>query len=431
MIVLATINAKYIHSSFALRYLKANLKEFEEKTTIIEFNPDDKTNDVAEKILSYKPQYVGLSIYLWNVEAIKKVIQIIKSVAPDVKIIIGGPEVDDTIDSDWTIYGEGEFAFYDIIKNNPKERFISKCIPDLSQIKMPYYLYKEDDIKNRMVYVESTRGCPFSCEFCLSSNSDGVRFFDVDLFLSNMKILLDKGLKHFKFIDRTFNLKFAHCKKILDFFYDNYVEGLVLHFEVFPDKISEQLMSEIKRFPQGALHLEAGIQTFFEPSLKLISRKQDEEKTLKNLDYIMHQTGADIHADLVFGLPASTIQTIEIDFNKIIKLKPQELQLGILKKLKGAPIKRHDETHQMKYYAFPPYEILQTKDISFNDMQRLKRFARYFDLFYEYVKEEMWLFDKWLKFSDFVWETYKQTHKISEKRRLEILNNFKEREIND
>ncbi len=427
MIVLATINAKYIHCSFALRYLKANLKEFEEKTTILEFNPDEKVSDIAEKILSHKPKYLGLSIYLWNVEAITKLINTIKSVAPEIKIIIGGPEVDNTIPCDYVIYGEGEFSLYHIIKNNPEEKEIFMPIEDLSELKMPYYLYDEDDIRNRIVYVESSRGCPFSCEFCLSSNSKGVRYFELDLFLSNMGMLLKKGVKHFKFIDRTFNLKFERCKKILDFFYDNYVEGLRLHFEVFPDKISDELMAEIKRFPKEALHLEAGIQTFYEPSLSLISRKQDEEKTLRNLAYIMNETGADIHADLVFGLPASTMQTIEDDFNKIIALKPQELQLGILKKLKGAPIARHDEKYQMKYYQYPPYEILQTSTISYIDMQRLKRLARYFDIFYKYVVDEQWHFAKWLKLSDFIWEEYKQTYKISEKRKLEMLQIFKEK----
>lgn len=430
MIILATINAKYIHASFGLRYLKANLKEFEEKAEILEFSKDDNLYDIVEKILAKSPDFVGFACYIWNIEDILKLCDIIRALAPEIKIILGGPEVSyENADflpyCDWLIEGEGELALYEVVKNQPPEKIIKMPICDLSQLKLPYYLYNEDDIKNRIIYVESSRGCPFGCEFCLSSLSKGVREFELGLFLENMKMLLDKGVWHFKFVDRTFNLKFERCKKILDFFRSNWVDGMKLHFEVFPDKLSSELLAEIKTFPAGGLHLEAGVQSFFEPSLSAISRKQNEIKTLENLEFIMQKTGADIHADLVAGLPDSTIKTFGQDFDKIMKLKPQELQIGILKKLRGAPIGRHTEYFKMIYSKIPPYEVLQTKDITFTQMQQIKRFARYFDIFYNSRNFDVyWNFATWLEFSNFIWTNYHQTHKISKIRQQQILERF-------
>ena len=163
---------------------------------------------------------------------------------------------------------------------------------DVNSLKLPYYLYSDEDIAHRLIYVEATRGCPFTCEFCLSSLSRGVREFDLDKFLHEMDILITRGVKQFKFIDRTFNLKFANVKKILEFFKARWREGMILHFEIFPDKLNSQMLEEIKNFPAGGLHLEAGVQTFYEPSLKAISRRQNEGQTLANLKFISEQTGA-------------------------------------------------------------------------------------------------------------------------------------------
>lgn len=443
-IILSTINARYIHSSMGLRCLKANLKEFENAADILEYSSDTSITEIAEDIIKHQPDFVGFGCYIWNIEQIIRLCEIIKNILPNTIISLGGPEVSYEYDEflpycDYIITGEGELAFYNLIKNlndniPPKEKVLSEKICDLNQIKMPYYLYTDEDIKNRIVYVEATRGCPFSCEFCLSALSHGVREFDLDLFLENMQMLIDKGVKHFKFIDRTFNIKYDRVKTILDFFKARWIDGMMLHFEVFPDKLNDKMLEEIKNFPKEGLHLEAGVQSFYEPSLKAISRRQDEAKTLRNLDFITKETGAIIHSDLVAGLPYSTIKTFAVDFNKMMMSDPQELQIGILKRLRGAPIDRHTIECEMIYSKYPPYEIMQTKDMSYQDLQDIKRFARYFDIFYNSGKfietiPLLWetsqsRFDAFMNFTKFIWENYQQTHKISIQRQTQFLFNY-------
>lgn len=438
-IILTTVNARYSHTSFGLRYLKANLHEFEENTEIIEYSQDAALTDIAEEIISKKPDIIGFGCYIWNIENILKVCEIIRNILPQTIIVLGGPEVSYENAEflpccDYIIEGEGEFALYHLVQKisngeRPLSPILKEPVCDLSQIKMPYYLYSDEDIKNRLIYVEATRGCPFTCEFCISSLSKGVREFDLDLFLSEMGKLIDRGLKQFKFVDRTFNLKIANIRKILDFFKFRWSNGMHLHFEIFPDKLNAEMLEEIKNFPASGLHLEAGVQSFYEPSLKAISRKQDETKTLANLHYIIENTGAEIHADLVAGLPHSTFKTFEEDFNKLYAVRPHELQIGILKKLRGAPIKRHSDDFAMVYSNYPPYEIMQNKDMSYEELQKIKRMARFFDLYYNsrrFAEIYKYLpdFESWIDFSQYIWNNYRQTHKISLKRQQEILEEY-------
>lgn len=430
-VILATINARYSHTSFGLRYLKANLKEFEKDTTILEFSGDNSVSEIAEEIIKQKPDVLGFGCYIWNIENIIRITEIIRAILPKTIIVFGGPEVSYEYEDflphcDYLIVGEGELALYEIIKNSPSQKILNMPICEIKDLKMPYYLYSDEDIKNRLIYVEATRGCPFTCEFCLSSLSKGVREFDLDKFLAEMKILIDRGVWQFKFVDRTFNLKFANIKKILNFFKANWHEGMILHFEIFPDKLSPEMLNEIKNFPNGGLHLEAGVQSFYEPSLKAISRKQDEAKTLANLTYLAEETGAAVHSDLVAGIPHSTLATFANDFDKLISSHPEELQIGILKRLRGAPIKRHTEQFKMIYSKYPPYEIMQTSTMSYEDLQQIKRVARYFDIFYNsgnFTKLD-WNFAEWLDFSNYIWTNYQQTHKISLKRQQEILKGY-------
>ena len=217
-IILSTLNAKYAHSAFGLRYLKANLKELEEQTEILEFSISDSVRDIAEKLLSKSPQIIGLGVYIWNIQPITMLANIIKHISPETVLILGGPEVSYEWEEqeifkccDYLVCGEGEEAFYElcrsIVSGKPIFNKVHKKLPEIQSIQFPYYLYTDEDICHRLIYVEASRGCVFKCQFCLSSLDNTVRVFDLDAFLSEMEILISRGARHFKFVDRTFNLK--------------------------------------------------------------------------------------------------------------------------------------------------------------------------------------------------------------------------------
>ena len=199
-------------------------------------------------------------------------------------------------------------------------------------------------------------------------------------FLAAMQKLLERGAKQFKFVDRTFNLNLRVSRQILQFFLDRLRPGLFLHFEMIPDRLPEDLRSLIAKFPPGALQFEIGVQTFNDEVGKLISRKQDNEKLADNFRYLRDHTGVHIHADLIIGLPGESLESFAAGFDRLYELRPQEIQVGILKRLRGTPITRHDDTWEMKYSPHPPYEILSNKLLTFDDIHRLRRFARYWDL---------------------------------------------------
>ena len=261
--------------------------------------------------------------------------------------------------------------------NLPK--IIPAEMPDFSKIDLPYDLYTYDDLAHRIVYVEASRGCPFTCEFCLSSLDIPVRQVPLDKFLAEMQKLLDRGLKQFKFVDRTFNLNVATSRSILEFFLARHQPGHFFHFEMIPDRLPEPLRKIIARFPPGALQFEVGIQTFNERSAT-----DQPPAELREADgqfqFPPRETGVHIHADLIVGLPGETVESFAAGFDRLIALGPQEIQVGILKRLRGTPIVRHDTEWRVIYNPQPPYEILQNKLIDFAAMQRLRRFARYWDL---------------------------------------------------
>jgi len=245
---------------------------------------------------------------------------------------------------------------------------------------LPYYLYNDEDIKNRLIYVEASRGCPFKCEFCLSALDKTVTAFSLDPFFDEMTKLLDRGVRNFKFIDRTFNLKISTSVAILEFFLELMTDDLYLHFEVVPDNLPERLKEVLQRFPANSLQFEIGVQTFDADIQALINRKQNNEKTKANIVWLRENTGAHLHTDLIFGLPSDSLENFGHSFDQLIKLNPHEIQMGILKRLRGAPLNRHNENYQLRYNPEAPYNILKTKDISFMEMQQVNRFARYWDM---------------------------------------------------
>ena len=391
-ILLTTLNARYMHCAFALRYLFANLGELQAQARIREFTIQQRPADIVEQLLEQNPQIIGFSVYIWNVGETGQVIELLKQVAPEVVVVVGGPEVSFAEDLpalaeqvDYVITGPGEISFRqlcrDLLDAKPMaSNIIAGRATSLDELELPYAWYDAEDIRNRLIYVEASRGCPFKCEFCLSSLDKTARPFELQRFLDAMDDLYRRGARNFKFIDRTFNLKVSTSIAILEFFLERMDDDLYLHFEVIPDHLPEKLKQVLARFPSGSLQFEIGIQTFDPEIQQAISRKQSNKSTCANLRWLRENTGAHIHADLIFGLPGDTLDNFARSFDQLVALNPQEIQLGILKRLRGAPINRHNEAFRLRYNPAAPYNILSTRDIDFSTMQRVSRFARFWDM---------------------------------------------------
>ncbi len=439
-IILTTLNSRYTHSSLGLRYLYANLKELQENASILEFSINDALQSVAEKILMNSPNIVGIGVYIWNALEASELVQIIKKVSPQTTVILGGPEVSyaplrvNFDNADFIIQGEGDTAFYDLCKNiinatPPENKIIKMSMPSLKEIELPYKYYTDEDIQNRYIYVELSRGCPFECEFCLSSMDEKVRAFNLDKVLEEFENLWQRGARNFKFVDRTFNLNMRTANRILDFFLEK-EEPYFAHFEVIPDHFPASLRKKISQFPHGALQLEIGIQTLNPEIANNISRQLLLDKIEENIIFLENETEAHIHLDLIVGLPGETLESFGKNLDELVRLSSCEIQIGILKKLSGTHISRHDETFGMVYSDLPSYDILKNNQLSFHDIQIMKRFARFWDLTYnsgnfknsiDLVWQEESVFENFYKFGMWIYEQTNSTWMISLQRLGELL----------
>jgi radical SAM superfamily enzyme YgiQ (UPF0313 family) len=391
-IVLTTLNAKYIHAAFGLRYLLANLGPLRSRARLMEFDINQRPAAVAESLLAQNPKIIGLGVYIWNVVPTTELVALLKLIRPDLIVVLGGPEVSYETDrqeivnlADCVITGEADLKFAEVCSRllagkPPESKLIPAEPPDFSRLALPYDLYDEQDIAHRVIYVEASRGCPFTCEFCLSSLDVPVRQAPLPAFLGAMQRLLDRGARQFKFVDRTFNLNVATSRAILEFCLERHCPGNFYHFEMIPDRLPEALREIIARFPAGTLQFEVGIQTFNPTVAERIRRRQNYERLEDNFRFLRDQTGVHIHADLIAGLPGETLESFAHGFDRLVALRPQEIQVGILKRLRGTPIVRHDEEWEMIYSPHAPYEVLRTRTMDFATLQKLCRFGRYWNL---------------------------------------------------
>ena len=440
-ILLSTLNARYFHSALGLRYLLANMGELQADTAIREFIINQRPLDIAESLLAEQPAIIGFGVYIWNVVETTQVVALLKQVQPDLTIVLGGPEVSHEWEqqpivalADYLITGQADWAFASLCQRvlagePPAEKIIAAESPLLDQLTLPYQFYTDEDIAHRLIYVEASRGCPFRCEFCLSALDQTAWPFPLEPFLAELQALYQRGVRHFKFVDRTFNLNSKTGARILDFFLERLDERLFLHFELIPDHLPEALKTRIVQFPPGALQFEIGVQTFNPVVQALISRQQNNGKTEENLRWLRQHTPAHLHADLIAGLPGEDVASFAAGFNRLVALDPHEIQVGILKRLRGTPITRHTANFDYRYNPQPPYNLLCSALLDFATMRRLERFARYWDLIGNSgrFRQTRLLFlgddpfGRFMALSDWLFAVTGQTHQFALERLFDLL----------
>jgi len=440
-ILLTTLNARYSHCALGLRYLIANSGDLQSRLAIVEFTLETRAAEVVEQLLDRAPLIIGFGVYIWNVESTYQIVALLKQVRPDIKIILGGPEVSFELEdqpivalADHVITGPADLTFADVCRRilageSSLPRVIAAEQAPVAQLRFPYAYYTATDIAQRVLYVEASRGCPFKCEFCLSALDKTAWPFDLDAFLQEMTQLFERGARQFKFVDRTFNLNIKASIRILEFFLARVSEGVFAHFEVIPDHLPDALKEVIAKFPPGTLQFEIGVQTFDPFVQGLISRKQNNDKTAANLRWLREHSNVHVHADLIVGLPGEDMASFARGFDQLVALDPQEIQVGILKRLRGTPIARHTEVFAMRYNPQPPYNVLATDRLNYKELQRLTRFARYWDVIANSgrFKNARTLllqqapFERFMALSDWLYQTTSQTYKLALPRLFELL----------
>lgn len=397
--IIVAINAKNIHKALAPWCLKAYCESKGLKDIgVIECSINDNINEITGMVYNSKPDILAFSCYIWNIEYVVKVGGMVKKLLPGVKIILGGPEVSFEEDlssypfADFLIKGQGERAFFELLSNIQNNALIENKIiesfnEDFSGFPPPftdeYFLsFKNDQIssiENRLIYYESSRGCPFSCSYCLSSLFKSLHYLPIGRVKNDLLKLIEVGAKCIKFVDRTFNSNLQRAKEILEFIY-SLNTGCVFHFEAAADLFDEELFKIIKKMPVGRIQFEIGIQSVNEKTLKSVNRKTDIELALKNIKKLTSFQNSHIHVDLIAGMPFETINTFTKAINKALECKPHKLQLGFLKMLKGAKVRR--ENFGAVFSNFPPYEVYQTDSLSYGDILKLKKIESLIERFY-------------------------------------------------
>ena len=407
-ILLTAINSKFIHSNLAVRYLKAFTKDLPYESKIREFSINDREERILKEIIEEKADVVAFSTYIWNVEIVSRVANLIKLVSPQTEILYGGPEVSyDSKDfmekniGEYLIEGEGEKTYRDFVK-------YKLGLKELSDIKGLYYRkndeiifngprplmnmdeivfpYEEDeDLNNKIVYYEGSRGCPFRCKYCLSSTTHGVRFHSIERTLEELNFFIKKGVRLVKFVDRTFNCNHKYSMAIWDFLIKADT-NTKFHFEISADILKEEEIELLRKAPKGRFQFEVGVQTTNDNVLKNINRFVNFSDIKEKVEELLSINNINQHLDLIAGLPGEDYKSFVKSFNDVHSIKPEEVQLGFLKLLKGSDMRRDAHLYNMKYSPYPPYEILSTDKISYDEIQILKRVEAVVDKYYNSQK---------------------------------------------
>ncbi|RDU38365.1 B12-binding domain-containing radical SAM protein [Neobacillus piezotolerans] len=400
-IICSTLNAKYIHTNLAIRYLKAYAAP-EFSIELAEYTIKDPAMNIVSDLIAKKPDVIGFSCYIWNIEETLKVISMIKKINPSIAIVLGGPEVTyDTADwmekvpaADFIIIGEGEAAFKQLLIELESGAPKLEKVPglayrldgkvkinlqsgklDLKEIPSPYR-FPEDipHLGKRVTYIETSRGCPFSCQFCLSSIEVGVRYFDREKIKEDIRHLMANGAKTIKFVDRTFNISRSYAMEMFRFLIDEHLPGTVFQFEITADIMRPEVIEFLnKEAPQGLFRFEIGVQSTNEYTNELVMRKQNFEKLKRTVTMVKEGGKIDQHLDLIAGLPEENYQSFRKTFNDVFEMRPEELQLGFLKMLRGTGVRLRADEHDYIYMDQAPYEILGNNVLPFEDIIRIKQ----------------------------------------------------------
>ncbi|XZH18950.1 B12-binding domain-containing radical SAM protein [Clostridium perfringens] len=407
-ILLTAINSKYIHSNLAVRYLKAFTKDLDFQGDIKEFSINDRVENILEGIIEEKPDVVAFSCYIWNMEFVNRLAELIKLVDPKIEILYGGPEVSyegkeflENHEGEYVIVGEGEKTFREFVLyklgegkiedikglnykrdgkvfENPKRPEM-----DMNELVFPYTY--EEDINNKIVYYEASRGCPFKCKYCLSSVMHGVRFLDVERVKKELKYFMERGLKLVKFVDRTFNCNREYTVELLKYLSEQDTETR-FHFEVAADLLTEEQIEILNNAPKGRFQLEVGVQTTNNEVLHNINRYITYENIKEKVLKVASGKNVMQHLDLIAGLPGEDLESFKKSFNDVHAIRPDEIQLGFLKLLKGSSMREEAEKWGIVYSPYAPYEIIRSKDISYEELLLLKKVEAMVDKYYNSCK---------------------------------------------
>ena len=408
-VVLSTLNSKFIHSSLALRYLKAYGEAHGQAYDIVEYTINMPVLHILSDITAHDIDVLGFACYIWNIEMTLHVVDMVKAVRPDIKIVLGGPEVSFTADEllercpniDYIVQGEGEEAFHALVTalqlgNDGLDPVIPGVrgrrdgsilgsleaveVSDLSSIPFPYTEEDMDDLEHKIIYYESSRGCPFSCQYCLSGNKNTVRFFPQERTLEELQWFIDHGVKQVKFVDRTFNCAPHHHRPLMEFMRDSDTD-MNFHLEMEPELMTEWETNILCETPPGRIQIEVGVQSTHKKTLDAINRYNDWPYIQKSIRPIIQAGRTHVHMDLIVGLPHEDFKRFGQSFNDLFSLQPHALQIGFLKLLKGSGVRRMNE---YKYVADPlaPYEVLSTHVLPYDDVRFLKYFEDVFERFY-------------------------------------------------
>ena len=407
-IVLTAINAKYIHSNLAVYSLRAYATPYKDEIEIVEYTINQQLDDILIDIYKRKPDILCFSCYIWNLTYVEELIREVKKIFPNLPIWVGGPEVSYDAkevlmrlpEVTGVMLGEGEETFLELLHYyHAEENALSQIAGiayrevdgtihenewrktiDLSTV--PFVYQDMSDFKNKIIYYESSRGCPFSCSYCLSSVDKCLRFRDIELVKKELQFFIDQEVPQVKFVDRTFNCKHQHAMEIWTYLMEHDKGITNFHFEVSADLLNEEEIQLIEKMRPGLIQLEIGVQSTNEKTIGEIRRTMKFSEVARIVKRIMGSGNVHQHLDLIAGLPYEDLQSFQKSFDDVYGLHPEQLQLGFLKVLKGSYMEEMKETYGLVYKGRPPYEVLYTKWLSYDDVLLLKMVEEMVEVYY-------------------------------------------------